>query len=81
MAFSIGSFIGPIIAGQILAHKTVGTSWTILTIISSALSALCLPGILIWGRSKLFSKTAEADDAAEEPRGVDREETMVASTD
>ncbi|GAA5937151.1 MFS transporter [Sporobolomyces koalae] len=48
MAFSIGSFIGPIVAGQIISHTSKYESWTILTVLSAALSALCLPAILIW---------------------------------
>ncbi|GAA5904707.1 MFS transporter [Sporobolomyces salmoneus] len=58
MAFSIGSFIGPIIAGQILSHTTVRRSWTILTIVASGLSAGCLPGVVVWvgGKSEWLSR-------------------------
>ncbi|GAA6063016.1 hypothetical protein JCM10212_001795 [Sporobolomyces blumeae] len=59
MAFSIGSFVGPIIGGQILAHTTTTTAWTILTVLSAAVSAACLPPIAIWvgGRLRLDKKT------------------------
>ncbi|GAA6018444.1 hypothetical protein JCM11491_007000 [Sporobolomyces phaffii] len=72
MAFSIGSFIGPIIAGQILAHTTVSTSWTILTVMSAGLSALCLPGILIWvgGKPKWLSSGRRSDEVEKAPDAV-----------
>jgi len=58
MAFSIGSFLGPIVAGQILGNTTTTTSWTILCIMSAVLSALCLVPVAIWvgGRSRLWGK-------------------------
>lgn len=56
MAFSIGSFLGPIVAGQILGHTSTTTSWTILCIMSAVLSALCLVPVAIWvgGKSSLW---------------------------
>ncbi|GAA5882701.1 hypothetical protein JCM16303_006552 [Sporobolomyces ruberrimus] len=82
MAFSIGSFVGPIVAGQILGHTTTTTSWTILAVMSSALSALCLPAIAIWvgGKPKWLRRNKEVELEKEKDGGVavgDREETMV----
>ncbi|GAA5956568.1 hypothetical protein JCM3765_003486 [Sporobolomyces pararoseus] len=58
MAFSIGSLVGPIVAGQILSNTTIPKAWTILTILSAGLSSLCLPGIFIWvgGKPKFMMK-------------------------
>ena len=60
MAFSVGSLIGPIVAGQILSHMSVNRGWNTLVILSAAMSAACLPGVFIWvgGRIRFAQSTA-----------------------
>ncbi|GAA5935477.1 hypothetical protein JCM1841_003906 [Sporobolomyces salmonicolor] len=48
LAFSIGSFIGPIIAGQVIAAVEIARAWVILAILSAALSVATLPFIFLY---------------------------------
>ncbi|GAA5891616.1 hypothetical protein JCM5296_005485, partial [Sporobolomyces johnsonii] len=48
MAYSIGSFVGPIIAGQVIAAVQIAEAWVILTILSAALSVATLPFIFLY---------------------------------
>ncbi|GAA5829780.1 hypothetical protein JCM11251_007876 [Rhodosporidiobolus azoricus] len=67
MAFSIGSFIGPIIAGQIISAVQIKRAWIILASLAAALSALALPAVVLWvgGRLKI-EKTKEGEIEQEE---------------
>ncbi|GAA5908941.1 hypothetical protein JCM6882_004950 [Rhodosporidiobolus microsporus] len=68
MAFSIGSFIGPIIAGQIISAIQIKKAWLTLAILAAALSALALPAVVLWvgGRLKLGKKGDELGKEREE---------------
>jgi len=74
MAFSIGSFVGPIVAGQILEHSRTKTAWIILTILSSALSATCLLPIYIWVGGKPGWLRRKEERKMEEKEKVERGE-------
>lgn len=73
MAFSVGSFVGPIAAGNILSGTTTGTAWTILTILSAGLSALCLPGIFIWvgGKPSWLERKGKTGSESSSKKGKD----------
>ncbi|GAA5989368.1 hypothetical protein JCM5350_005690 [Sporobolomyces pararoseus] len=77
MAFSIGSLVGPIVAGQILSNTSIPRAWTILTILSAGLSSLCLPGIFIWvgGKPRFMQKektTSQVEVEKERGKVVDQ---------
>lgn len=77
MAFSIGSLVGPIVAGQILSNTSIPKAWTILTILSAGLSSLCLPGIFIWvgGKPRFMQKeekTSEVEMEKEQGKVVEQ---------
>ncbi|GAA5976189.1 hypothetical protein JCM11641_001076 [Rhodosporidiobolus odoratus] len=53
LAFSIGSFVGPIIGGQILAAVSTRKAWAIIASIAAGLTALALPLVVLFVGGRL----------------------------
>ena len=52
ISFSLGAFIGPIIAGQVLGHLGIEKGWYTMIGVSVAFYLICIPGILLHYRTK-----------------------------
>ncbi|GAA6036084.1 hypothetical protein JCM8097_006605 [Rhodosporidiobolus ruineniae] len=66
LSFSIGSFIGPIIGGQIINATGIRKAWIILCAISSALSAVSVPPIVLYVGGRLGRKKDAVEGARSE---------------
>ncbi|GAA5859798.1 hypothetical protein JCM8547_007033 [Rhodosporidiobolus lusitaniae] len=75
MSFSIGSFIGPIVGGQIINAVQIRTGWLALAIMATGLTALTLPLVVIWVGGKLTWGKKGVKEEADETGRAGGEET------
>ncbi|KAI5475475.1 MFS multidrug transporter [Pseudohyphozyma bogoriensis] len=69
MAFSLGAFIGPIIAGQVINALEIRRGWILLCALSSGLSAVLLPPAIVWLGGPL--KRGKKDEVTTEEAAVE----------
>jgi len=65
LSYSIGAFIGPIIAGQVLDAIGTQRGWWTLAGLGAGLSAVLLAPIAIWLGGPIRRNTTAADAEAE----------------
>ncbi|BGP15368.1 hypothetical protein JCM10213v2_003336 [Rhodosporidiobolus nylandii] len=63
LAFSVGSFVGPIVSGQIVSAVRINKGWIIMASLAAGLSGISAPAVLVWvgGRLRL-SRRKEAGE-------------------
>lgn len=66
LAYSIGAFIGPIIAGQLIQTLQIRRGWVAICIISSGLSILLTPAVIFFVGGPLRSgKKVELEESVQ----------------
>lgn len=65
MMYSIGTFIGPILGGQIIAGTGVSTAWWVLSLMCAVLALVaCLPIWLYVGGDRRKAVVVEEESSA-----------------
>ncbi|GAA6020653.1 hypothetical protein JCM10207_007811 [Rhodosporidiobolus poonsookiae] len=65
LAFSLGSLVGPILAGQVVKAVQIHRAWIILAALSAGLTAVALPGVVLYVGGRLRRRRDGVEQSGE----------------